>query len=53
MTHPRVHTKAREEVPLNTHQAFQDPTLVTQAALERMLCWAGVAPQTACRPSLE
>lgn len=37
VTHPRVRALDGEEVPLRIYQAFQDPTLVTQAALERML----------------
>ena len=37
VTHPRVRAVTGEEVPLETYHAFQDPTLVTQAALERML----------------
>ena len=35
--HPRVRAIDGDEVPLATYHAFQDPTLVTQTALERML----------------
>lgn len=37
VTHPRVRTVDGDEVPLATYQAFQDPTLASQAVLERML----------------
>jgi len=37
VTHPRVRKVDGDEVPLATYQAFQDPTLASQAVLERML----------------
>ncbi len=37
VTHPRVRTVDGDEVPLATYQAFQDPTLASQAVLERTL----------------
>lgn len=38
MTRPRVRTAdGMQEIPLSTYHQFQDPTLVTQSVLERML----------------
>ncbi len=38
LTHPRVRAAdGSEEIPLDTYHQFQDPTLATQAVLERML----------------
>ncbi|NMP24962.1 IS256 family transposase [Sulfobacillus harzensis] len=52
VTHPRVRTNTGEEVPLQTYQAFQDPTLVTQAALERMLFGLASRQQPHADPAL-
>lgn len=52
VTHPRVRTTAGEDVPLQTYQAFQDPTLVTQAALERMLFGLASRQQSHADPAM-
>jgi len=53
VSRPRVRTTGGDEVPLTTYQAFQDPTMASQAVLERMLFGLASRQQPHANPALD